>query len=464
MGKKAAKPGLELAKVGAERQDKKLLIQPPATKNERARRWIVGLVFIVYALLIFEGVLRKWALPGMHSILFFIRDPFVLAVYVLAIKYKMWPRWSPIFIAGCVMAAVFILLAMAQLLMNGLSPTIIIYGWRSYFYYIPLAFIIGEQFRGRDLAKLIRYSLLACIPIAILCYKQFSAPPDDVVNESLGSSAMLVAGNIVRTSGTFTVSAAQSVFIGSMIAMLLTVWILPRKWRPLNKYELLLASFAVITSFAVSGMRSAFVQAAMVGAGACASVMIIYRNRPRIKMILILPAIALVGMLIFATVFHTSFQAIIDRQIDAQGNEGNSFFRLTSGFTGVFSELQHISLLGTGLGSCTNAGFALSNGKGFAMGEDEWSRIIVETGFLGIFYILYRCWLVFYIFRAAIVATRRSRNPAPLTFICFIGLILLNGQITLQGTINGFGWLFAGFCMAANRLGTRKAKEDGLWS
>ncbi len=91
MVKKAAKPGLDLAKVGAEKPAKQLLVQPAAGQNERVRIWIVGLIFIVYALLIFEGVLRKWALPGMHSILFFIRDPFVLLAYILAIKYRMWP-------------------------------------------------------------------------------------------------------------------------------------------------------------------------------------------------------------------------------------------------------------------------------------------------------------------------------------------------------------------------------------
>ena len=106
----------------------------------------------------------------------------------------------------------------------------------------------------------------------------------------------------------------------------------------------------------------------------------------------------------------------------------------------------------------------MANGQNFIVGEDEWSRIILEVGVVGIFYILYRIWLLYYIGRAALIATRRSRNPLPLIFFGFIFLVLLNSQITLQGTINGYGWLFAGFCMAANRLGTRKSKEEGLWS
>ena len=316
MVEKALKPGLDLAKVGAEKRDKRLLLSRPASgKNERVRRWMVVLIFIVYALLIFEGVLRKWALPGMHSILFFIRDPFVLATYILAIKYRMWPRWTPIFTAGCVMAVVFIPLAIVQSFLGNISPLVTIYGWRNYFYYLPFAFIIGEQFRGRDLSRLIRYSLLASIPIAVLCYQQFRSPPEDVVNLAMGGSApMLVSHGIVRTSGTFTVAAAQSLFIGSVFAMLLTVWLLPRKWRPLNQFELLLSSFAIMTSFAVSGSRSVLVQVAMVAIGAFGSVMILFRNRPRIKMLILPPALLLVGWFLFVTVFHTSYEALVDRQ------------------------------------------------------------------------------------------------------------------------------------------------------
>ncbi len=179
---------------------------------------------------------------------------------------------------------------------------------------------------------------------------------------------MLVSHGIVRTSGTFTVAAAQSFFIGSIMAMLLTVWILPSKWRPLNKFELLSSSFAVMTSFAVSGSRSVLVQAAMVGSGAFAAIMIIYRNRPRLRSLFILPAIACAAGLIFVTVFHTSFEAMVDRQKDAQANEGNSLIRITNTFTGIISEYQHVTLLGQGLGTGTSGAFAYTGGRRFCYG------------------------------------------------------------------------------------------------
>ena len=46
---------------------------------------IRGLIWVYFFLLMFEGVLRKWVLPGMSDPLMLIRDPFLLAIYALAI-------------------------------------------------------------------------------------------------------------------------------------------------------------------------------------------------------------------------------------------------------------------------------------------------------------------------------------------------------------------------------------------
>src|SRR5271156_3842945 len=107
----------------------------PISEKEKIRRIIVIIVFIVYWLLIFEGVLRKWALPGFQKILFFIRDPFVLTIYLLAFKYKMWPKSLPILITGLILAGVFFMLTMIQMMGSDVSPIIFLYGWRNYFLY-----------------------------------------------------------------------------------------------------------------------------------------------------------------------------------------------------------------------------------------------------------------------------------------------------------------------------------------
>jgi len=451
--------------ASAEKTSKSKKVKP--TQKEKARRIIVICVFIVYWLLIFEGALRKWVLPNAQEWLFFVRDPFVLAVYFLAIKNDMWPKWSPVFKVGVGLALIAIPLMMVQIVASNLHILTGIYGWRMYFWYLPLAFIIGEQFRGKDMQRLVRHSLIVCVPIALLVLAQFRSSADSFVNSSLGGSqAMLVSQGVVRTSGTFTVAAAQSLFIGSVMAFLLTAWLLPGKQRPFSLVTLLIASGAVMTTFAVSGSRTVFLQLAMIVVGAIAGAFIIFRKRPQVKMLVILPSLLVAGALAYLTVFSRAYEVMRERQLGAMGAEGSIFTRFFNLFTTVLKVVPSASILGMGIGSGTMGGTRLATGTAvFAMAEDEWSRIILECGLFGAFYIAYRAWFLAWLVKNAWRAVERSMNPLPLILVCFIGITFLTGPISLQGTINGYGWLFAGFCIAANRLGIYgRNKEDGVWS
>ncbi len=433
----------------------------PSLEKEKVRRWIVTLIFIVYWLLIFEGVLRKWALPGLHKFLFFIRDPFVLITYFLAIKYKMWPRWTGTFTVGMALGVLFFVLALIQGLALDLSPTIVIYGWRNYFFYLPFAFIIGEQFRGKDLLRLVRHSLLVSIPIAVLCYQQFKAPAEDAINGSYSAnSAMLVARGIVRTSGTFTVSAAQTLFIGSMLAMLLAAWLLPRSQRPLKRIPLWLASGAVLTMVAVSGARSVFLQVAAIFAAAFVSMIVLHRFKFRVKPFLILVAILVLGAVGYVKLFPTAFGAMVDRQMGAQYTEGTWYARVLNSSTSLVRAIPLLTVMGSGLGSGTNAAAMLSPGGNGLTVEDEMQHVVVECGIFGLIYMAYRYWLTWWLGRGAFFATRRAMNPLPFLFFGFEAVTLMYGQMTIQGTINGYGWLFAGFCMAANRLNLKPTSNE----
>ncbi len=435
---------------------------PAKSQKETVRRWIVVLVYIVYWLLIFEGALRKWALPGLHKVLFFIRDPFVLATYALAFKYGLWPRWSAIFTSGFVLALIFMALALVQGLTLELSTVIVLYGWRNYFLYLPFAFIIGEQFRGQDLARLIRHTLLVSVPIAILCYQQFRSPAESSINEAFGGSApMMVAHGIVRTSGTFTVSGAQTLYIGSLLAMLYTVWLLPRSQRPLNRIELWIVSFSTVATFAVSGARSVFIYGAIVTLFAFVSAFVIRKHQFRLRTIIAVPLIVVLAAVCYVKVFPDAFSAMVSRQSDAQMTEGSTLARAASSLTTLVRVLPRLSVIGYGIGSGTNAATVLRTGQmGVLLAEDETQRIILETGIFGLFYVGYRYWLTGLLGRDAFRASRRSHNPLPFILFGYESINLLIGQMTLQGTINGYGWLFAGFCMAANKLRSREPKQS----
>src|SRR3954471_18909829 len=57
-------------------------------KGFRYVRWGIW-VYIFF--LLFEGVLRKWVLPGLSGPLLVIRDPIVLGIYIVAMAVRAFP-------------------------------------------------------------------------------------------------------------------------------------------------------------------------------------------------------------------------------------------------------------------------------------------------------------------------------------------------------------------------------------
>ena len=105
------------------------------------RRRIVQLCFVIFWLLIFEGALRKWVLPAYASALFFVRDPFVLWVYLLALRGPRPLGWRPLAV-GCLVGAAFLYLALAQVLLGYSTPVVAAYGMHTYFLFFPLAWVM----------------------------------------------------------------------------------------------------------------------------------------------------------------------------------------------------------------------------------------------------------------------------------------------------------------------------------
>src|ERR1700683_5113264 len=81
--------------------------------DEKHRRLIVHLIFVVYALLILEGAIRKWVAPHLGKPLFFIRDPFVLAIYILVFTKRTRLRNGFLEI-GCLLGFAGFVIAVAQ--------------------------------------------------------------------------------------------------------------------------------------------------------------------------------------------------------------------------------------------------------------------------------------------------------------------------------------------------------------
>jgi hypothetical protein len=420
------------------------------------------LIFVIYWLLIFEGALRKWVFPQFHQVLFYVRDPFVLWVYWLALKNRRWPRWSLLLTGGVVLSLLALLPVIVQLFDNLNGLLVAGYGWRNYFYYIPLAFIIGEQFRLEDLHRLIKHSLLIAPPVAVLVFFQFFSPAEAPINSGLIEGGLLQAGvieGVIRTYGTFTSSSGQTPFVVSLVAMVLICWILPVNERPIKPMLLLAGTGAALTCLAVSGSRGAFLHSGFVLVLAIGAALVVSRDTMRARSLVLTLVVGLVAVLLIPVLFPTAFDAILQRSTEAYAVESELYAFGTAGR--IFYDFIHFTFLlpdtpmfGYGLGLFGNANLvdasSLLNSTQYV--EDDWSRNVVELGpLLGVLYIFFRVALVTWLAVGALRATHRSNNPLPLLLTGFIGVLLLYGQLTGQGSVNGYGWLFTGFVIAANR-------------
>ena len=439
-------------------------------RKEIARRQIVRLVFVIYFLLIFEGALRKWAFPQLKDILFFMREPFVILTYWIVYKNRMWPKKTPVFSLGTKLLVLFGGLTVIQMFLTPLPPVVLIYGWRNYFFYLPLIFIIGENFRGEDLKRLVRYSLLLAIPISLLIYNQVHAPVRSFINQSVVEEVFytetgLRGGTMIRATGTFTFFHGHQLFIGSIIAFLFATWILPRRERPLSGLLLYAASVAGGIIFIYDFTRAPIFFAGFIIMGSVYSGYLIRRREISLRAKMLTVSMVVLAIFIFANFFGKTYSMKIER-IKLADTKRRSVKVLKS-----FTDVLNVPSFGYGIGGSSRASKVLiqrAGGKPYpgVAGEDEWRRTVAEVGPLfGLIYIGYRIMLVFWLFRGAVNATRRSGNPLPLLLISYIGTIILVWYITHIGTVHGYGFLFAGFCAAANNLGKEAPEEKTtVWS
>jgi hypothetical protein len=132
---------------------------------------------------------------------------------------------------------------------------------------------------------------------------------------------------------------------------------------------------------------------------------------------------------------------------------GGLMQRTIATFTEGFGHLGHAPLAGFGLGVGTSGGATLLGSQStFLLSENEWTRIIFESGpILGLAFLLWRTVFSGYL---GIVSLRALLRGDILPLILFSAgfLIILNGQLG-QPTSLGFAIVLNGLCLASTRPG-----------
>ena len=449
--------------------------------RERARRQLVGVVMIIYLLLLFEGALRKWVAPQFSLYIFFIRDPFVLYAYVLAMRHRLWPKSTPLLVVCLAMAVLGLLLGSIQLMVDNGSTTrvlLALYGWRNYFLYAPLAFLIGAQFHTADVLRIARWTLLLSVPIAVLVTAQFFASPDAPINVGLASESALrfvglgVNGDHTRPMGTFSSGAGQIQFVASAFALLLGLVIAPARRRGVALWVLLLAAAGVATCLALGGSRATLLQCGLIAIIGMGLAVLGRGTSLKFRSVLLPLAVAWLFAVLYPVVYPEGFATFAARWDVAAAAEnktfqGGVFGRALYGFVDFTRLWDRTPMLGYGLGlggnASTTLGVKIAGSDPVSLAETDWARHIVDLGpVFGTGYIAFRIVLVLWLGMLVLKATRRGAGPLPLLLFAYAGYVLLLGQITGQGAVNAYAWLFTGLCIAAASMERSAASQPAM--
>ncbi len=416
-------------------------------------RWIRRLIWAYFWLLLFEGVLRKWVVPSLSTPLLVVRAPIVIAIYALAIQARVFPltRW----VLCCLLLAFLGLFAGLYVLQD--APIVALFGFQADFLHLPLIFIIPRVFDMQDVRKVGFWTLVMCIPMAVLMALQFKANPTALINAGAGGDATQLAATNghIRPAGLFTFITGPSSFFPLAVAFLLS-----GIFASLNypRWLLIASTLALIVGAGVSSSRG--LVSAVVVVLVCALVAgIVFRSflisgRTIMRAVSVVASLAVIGMLVsHLDVFSEGLATFGSRIQIASGGEAN-----TGGFTGriltsfaePFELLGSTPALGNGLGLGTNAGSALVNtGKvKYMLAETEWDRVILESGpVLGLAYLLLRVVLLVWLgWMSARLA--RQGNVLPFLLLASCAPLLIQGQFG-QPTELGFAVFGSGLALAA---------------
>ncbi|MFN2477048.1 MAG: hypothetical protein ABR526_12005 [Chthoniobacterales bacterium] len=426
---------------------------PTPIPEHKALPKIRQLIWLYFWLLIIEGALRKWVAPALSNPLLIIRDPVVIAIYVLAIRARIFPRNG--WMTALWIISLLTLSASFIPLWPYLPPERIAlvsgFGFRANFVHLPLIFVMQKALRLEDVKKFGWWTLLVLIPMTVLMVLQFRASPDAFVNRTAGGEgeSMLAALGKVRTSATFSfVIGVVSYF---SIATAFLIWGALKRVYP--NWLLLSSAMALVIGIAVSGSRSVVGACAVVVASL--GVVLILRPSAVNRFGQILLATVLLGWILSKVpILKEGLDVLTTRFTDVaeateQSVAKDVFTRSMSGFTDGLYVLTKAPFLGYGLGVGTNAGAKFLIGRStFLLSEGEWSRIFLESGpVLGLAFVLFRCGLAL---RLALVCLRSVRfgEVLPLLLLSCAFSPLLSGQFG-QPTILGFAVFTAGLSLAA---------------
>jgi hypothetical protein len=333
-----------------------------------------------------------------------------------------------------------------------------IFGFKAYFFYVPLIFLLPACFEtdAQLNAFLRRYCLIA-IPVAIIGIFQFVSSPSSAINAYAtggGAEADVItfgSSQHVRVTGTFAFITGYTSYLIANSTLLLAV-LGASRWRFVGNRKLYLALGLSLLGMLMTGSRGPIYNLALMFPFYWYLAVMRERDAP-----IILSRVGFALGVVFAGIFvlgRDALTAFIGRASGAT-DVGE---RLMTPFLAPIHAMPRAGILGFGIGSTHQMAMALAPSimpfywlKG-ANTELETGKVMLELGPLGFLLIfLVRLLLVGISFHfARSLHTRFHRALATGAFLFFFSQAI--GSVVFDVTCGVYYWFFAGLMMLAARL------------
>jgi len=420
---------------------KHLTIRDP---NSDIKKWI----WVYFFLLIFEGALRKWVLPGLAAPLLIVRDPIALFILFKALSKRLLP---PNAIMATLMVIGVLGIITAVLIGHG-NIIVALYGARIFLLHIPVVFVIGRVFNRQDVLKMGIVTIWITVGMTLLLALQFHSPQTAWVNKGVGgdeNAGFRGALGFFRPSGTFSFTNGSTLFY-SYAATFIFYFSIQNK--EINRLILIAGILALIVSIPLSISRGLFFQVAV----SLVFVIIAVARKPKYLARLIGAGFAFVIILIAlsqASFFRTGLEAFTARFDSANQTEGGLqgvlLDRFLGGLIQSITSRTGIPFFGEGLGMGTKAGSMLLTGKAsFLISEGEWGRVVGELGLLmGLIVIIAR--LAFVIKIASRAYKKLAKSDLLPWLLLSFGCINFAQGLWAQPTALGFSVIVGGLMLSS---------------
>lgn len=407
-------------------------------------------LYLFLALLVLDGAVRKWLLPGSEQLVYIAKDILLVALmarYFVKGGLRYPPGVSQSGLTGWL--AAYVVIAALQALNPSLPSLLLgVIGLKSHVLYAALLFLVPAAFRDTDdLARAFRYLLVPITLVLALGVLQFYLPIDHPLNRYVRGTTWDIStfGSLhrVRVTSTFSYISGMTVFVFFALCLALG-FLAAGRWR-----------------FGTSKLAYACLLAALVVAPMTGARWIYYVLMAALPVFLY--GMARAGMLqggyalrivVFASLATAaislwSMQALesFEQRRQSATDLGD---RVESLVLKPFRFALDAGLLGFGAGATHQAAPALVPQAGYydwlptTDFEDEPGRLMLELGALGFVVSLglriYLCWLAWRTMLAG--ATPREKALAGAALMFFVAHV--SSPIVFNGTGGALYWLFAG--------------------